>query len=105
MSPAFPLSVFAAAETDVEEAVRWYDGVGPGIGDAFLLDLDELLTHIGQHPEMFQSIKGPVRRAVMRGFPYSVLYRVLAGGIEIIGVLHTHGDPARAAARTRVRRL
>ena len=101
MSQVKPLTLLAAAASDVEKAVRHYDHLSPGLGHAFLLDLDELLTHVKHHPEMFQAVRGQVRRAVFHGFPYSLLYRIHVGRIEVIGVLPSRGDPERIAARLR----
>jgi hypothetical protein len=99
MSQVNPLTLLAAAASDVEEAVRRYDDLSPGLGHAFILDLCELLTHVKHHPEMFQTVKGRVRRAVFQGFPSSLLYRIHVGRTEVIGVLPSRGDPERIAAR------
>ena len=96
------LSVLAVAESDIETAVAWYDGQRPKLGDTFLLDLGDVLEHIREHPDMYQAVVGQVRRAVLHGFPYSILYRVLPDAIQVVGVLHSQADPARLAARSKI---
>ena len=97
---SLPLTVLAVAEGDIERAVAWYDAQRPKLGDAFLLDLGDVLEHVRQYPEMYQLIAGRVRRAVLHGFPYSVIYRILPDAIQVVGVLHSQLDPARTAARS-----
>lgn len=94
------LTVLAVADRDIEEAVAWYDEQRPRLGDTFLLDLGESLDQIRHHPEMYQRLVGNVRRAVLHGFPYSILYRVLPDVIEVVGVLHSQVDPSRMDARS-----
>jgi plasmid stabilization system protein ParE len=96
-----PLTFLAIAEADVERTVAWYEHHRPGLGSAFIDDLDELLSHIDAHPEIYQEVAGSVRRAVFKGFPYSVLYRILPDRIEVAGVLHAHLSPRRMMARSR----
>lgn len=101
MKRSRPVTLLAAAERDINEAVAWYDGQRPGLGDAFVRDVGERLERIEAYPESHQVAVGRVRRAVLHGFPYSVLYRVLRDRVEVVAVLHSHADPTRVAARRR----
>jgi len=89
------------AECDVEDAVRWYDDQRAGLGDDFILDLEERCAHIAEHPEMYRCLTGSVRRVVLQGFPYVVLYRVFPDSIEILGVMDSRRHPARAKQRAK----
>jgi plasmid stabilization system protein ParE len=54
----------------------------------------EALQRIGQNPEMCRIIRGDVRRALVRGYPYAVLYRVRPDRVEVIAIFHGRRDPS-----------
>jgi plasmid stabilization system protein ParE len=93
------LTLLAVADRDIEQAVSWYDSQRPGLGDAFLAALDEVFEHLRRHPEIYQAVDGPVRRAVLHTFPYAVFYRILPDRLEVVAILHCQTHPRRLAAR------
>ena len=95
------LTFLAVAEQDIQAAVLWYDQQRPGLGDIFIADLQEILEHIRLQPEMYRRIDGPVRRAVLHRFPYSVLYRILTDELEVVAVLHFKLHPGKISSRLR----
>ena len=95
-----PLIVNPEAETDMVEAKAWYDGHRPGMGDDFLLCVEEIFESIcrtpGLHAEVFQGL----RLALVRRFPYGVVYRLDEDRITVVAVYHTRRDPRRWQYRT-----
>ncbi len=81
------------AETELAEAFDWYERRVPGLGAAFLaavdVALDSLLSNPRQHPVVYKV----VRRALLRRFPYQVLFLVEEGAITLIAVFHGARDP------------
>jgi hypothetical protein len=43
----------AAAERDLDEAQKWYDGQRPGLGAEFLVSIAEAFTRLEQDPERY----------------------------------------------------
>ena len=48
---------------------------------------------IGEHPLSGAEYMRNSRRVVLTGFPYVIIYRVLAGEVRIIAVAHTSQRP------------
>ncbi len=89
-----PLVVRELAKADIRGAYRWYDEQRPGLGDEFVLDLDETLTKIAAHPARFAIAVGDVRYVALSRFPYVAYYRIVPECLIVIAVVHAHRDPA-----------
>lgn len=94
-----PFVVLDAAERDLEAAEDGYDAQARGLGDDFLHEVDEALERIGSFPEMYPVVFAGVRRAILRRFPFNVVYRIRTSAIDIIGVLPCRADPQILAER------
>ncbi len=44
----------SAAEADLEQSRRWYDGQRAGLGDEFLAAMAEAFTRLEQNPERYR---------------------------------------------------
>lgn len=94
------LIVREAAQEDIREAVEWYDRQSPGLGAEFVRCLDACLSLISRHPEMFPEMHRKARMALMRRFPYLVIYRPTTEFISVIAVIHGSRHPRRWKRRT-----
>ena len=59
----------------------------------------DVLNRIAVSPRLYAAVYGDVRKAVVRRFPYVVVYRVDAAEVIMIAVFHTSRDPAVWQAR------
>ena len=59
----------------------------------FLQELDRAIDAIGQHPEHYSTYEFGTRRMILRRFPYLLVFRETAAGIEIIAVAHGRRRP------------
>jgi plasmid stabilization system protein ParE len=97
MSYAPELSELAAA--DLEDAINWYKRLRPGLEADFALCVEESLARIVDNPESFPIVMASARRALVRRFPYGVIYRVYHRRIEVEAVFHVRRDPTRWQGR------
>lgn len=92
------------AEADAREAFHWYDERLPGLGQAFLSELDREFRSILESPESRARIHRDLRRALLHRFPYGVFYVVESTRIVVVAILHTARNPRtwrrRGIART-----
>ena len=88
-----PLALAPAAEDDIRDAAAWYDAQQPGLGDAFLRSVEASLARIRRLPKAFPVCEGGARSALLRRFPYVVLFRIQEQRIEVVAVWHGHRDP------------
>lgn len=98
MSARFRFRPEAAAE--LVEAIDWYQTRGPGLGAEFLRSLDAALAVIERNPLAYPIVFGSARRAVMRRFPYSLIYESSGDQILVVACIHGRRDPQRWQKRT-----
>jgi plasmid stabilization system protein ParE len=81
------------ALVEVQEARSYYDHVEHG--RRFLEDFERVLEAIRAMPLRFPAIVGPIRRALLRRYPYAIFFRVRPSGpVVILAVIHQRRDPA-----------
>ena len=81
------------AEYEPNEAAQYYDLEEPGLGAAFLEEVDRCLQSIQAAPEAGAILRGTVRRRLLRRFPYALLYRIKPSGIRILAVMNLRRRP------------
>ena len=91
--------VEAEAEAELDEAFSWYEGRAQGLGSEFTRAVRAVFALIGRNPEQFPRVRGDVRRALVRRFPYAVYYVVEPDQISILAVIHTSRHPRRWQSR------
>lgn len=87
---AFKILFKPIALIDVDEAISWYEKELKGLGYRFLNRLTEALEELKVNPNAYQIIYSPVRRMLLKSFPYKILYFIRdPETIIILGVIHT----------------
>jgi toxin ParE1/3/4 len=76
------------AEHELNEAAQYYDHEDPGLGVAFLDEVDRCLESIQAHPDAGVTLRGEVRRRLLRRFPYALLYKIKPTGIRTLAVMN-----------------
>jgi plasmid stabilization system protein ParE len=89
------LTLRSQAELEIGEAAVWYEGCGAGLGNDFLRAVDAALAAIQRNPFQYQIISGELRRAGLRRFPYSPIYRCRDQEIIVVACAHGRRDPRR----------
>ena len=87
------------AEREFDDPVGWYEGEREGLGREFRAAIEEYLQRIADDPEMFPEVRGEVRRAVVRRFPFVIHFRIEQKRIVILSVFHTSRDPEQTESR------
>ena len=87
------------AEAELEEAFAWYDGQVTGLGSEFMRALRAAFAAISRNPEQFARVRGEIRRALVRRFPYAVYYVVEPQQVTVVAVVHTRRHPRRWQSR------
>jgi hypothetical protein len=89
--------ILPEAEAEIQASAQWYEDQA-GLGDAFLNAVVEALLSIERHPRRYARYERlrmhrELRRHLLAGFPYSVIYEVGATGILILAVAHLKRRP------------
>lgn len=93
------LLIHPDAVDEAEAALAWYANRSDAAAQAFLDELDRTISKIALDPNHYQLHEFDTRRAVLRRFPYVVVFRIDTGGIEIIALMHGHRRPGYWRAR------
>ena len=82
------------AEQDLIAAAKfWAKRASAALGNAFLDEIGRACTLLGENPLSGHPDRLQTRRLVLRRFPFSVVYRVLANEIQVIAVAHHRRKP------------
>lgn len=81
------------AEADLTEAREWYSHQRKDLDAEFMQCVDGVLALIISHPNSFPVVYRTLRRAVVRRFPFAILYEVAADEIEVTAVFHSRRNP------------
>jgi toxin ParE1/3/4 len=81
------------AELELNDAAQYYNSESPGLGSTFLEIIQAATSKIGEFPESGHILQGQVRRYLVRGFPYGLLYSGDADEIRILAVMNLKRRP------------
>jgi plasmid stabilization system protein ParE len=87
------------ARSEFDEAEAWYEGEQAGLGLEFKSAVDDLLALVAQQPMLFRRVRGPVRRAVLKRFPYTIHFLDEPLRIVVLAVFHAARDPGELRQR------
>lgn len=85
--------ILPEAQADIEGAALWYEDQRPDLGEIFKGDLFKLIDRIAELPRHFPLLRKPVRRGLLRRFPYAVYFIFEEGMTVVFAVLHQRRDP------------
>ncbi|PIU84438.1 MAG: plasmid stabilization protein [Deltaproteobacteria bacterium CG_4_9_14_3_um_filter_44_9] len=81
------------AETELLEAIAYYESCAPGLGEDFSLEVYSTVQNILSYPHAWPIVEDDVHRCLTSRFPYGVLYSIESDGIYILAVMHLHRRP------------
>ena len=76
------------AEAEIIAIQRWYRSKEASLAFAFKVELRLTLRLIAQYPYAFTVVKKGIRRALIKGFPYLIFFRLKTGSVSVIAVVH-----------------
>jgi len=87
------LSVREEAREKIFESFFWYEKKKEGLGTRFIVEMDAMLDYIKHYPHHFQIKYKNFREAILRAFPYIVVYRIIENEIIVYTVFPTKDNP------------
>lgn len=87
------LKLLQAAESELAEAVNWYEEQSPGLGDALLVELVRVFRLIERYPDAWHPLSRNTRRCRLARFPYGVIYAQDGDELLVIAIAHLHRAP------------
>jgi plasmid stabilization system protein ParE len=88
-----------AAEQEFLEATTYYDEQETGLGLDFASEVVATVDRITAYPNAWPLVDEGVRRALLRTYPYGLIYAVDSDQVFILAVMHLHRSPGYWSAR------
>lgn len=81
------------AERELAETAEYFERERPGLGAAFITEVERCVAAILEYPESGRIVARSVRRRVVRRFPYAVLYSIQPDHIRVLAVMNSKRRP------------
>jgi plasmid stabilization system protein ParE len=93
---SYIVGFFLKANSELAEAVKWYDEKQPGLGEEFEQEVFRKIDLILSNPLHYPQ-KRKFREAKIDVFPYLLVYKIIErkNMIVIVSVFHTSRHPKR----------
>jgi plasmid stabilization system protein ParE len=81
------------AHAEMIKQARYYEGKSEGLGADFLNAVEETSHRIQRSPTSGAIDRANIRKRLVSGFPFTILYEVQPDRIYIAAVMHQHRRP------------
>ncbi len=78
-----------------KDAYEWYEEEQPGLGNLFLTELEISYDKIEAWPASYAKIKKNFRQAILKTFPYVVVFEIFKNEVVVYAVFHTSRSPKK----------
>jgi toxin ParE1/3/4 len=82
------ISIHPDAEAEYEAALAWYMARSERAAAGFETAFEQALKKIAANPELYPLRDDRHRFCLLRRYPYSLIYRVEVGHIQVVAVAH-----------------
>jgi len=87
------VSFHRLARRELNEAAHFYDSESPGLGSAFVDEVERCTRAILEYPEAGPLIIGAIRRRLVPRFPYALLYSIKRDKVRVVTVMNLKRRP------------
>jgi len=88
-----PVGIHPAALGESLAAERWYRARSDAAAAGFVAEVDRAVGLIGEAPERWPQHTRGTRRFFLRRYPFTIVFRTRASGVEIVAVAHARRRP------------
>lgn len=81
------------AEAEAKDSYRWYRARSPVAAQSFQIAVEETIGSLAEAPHRWPEVEPGIRRRLVSGFPYSILYEVDEHTVTILAVMHQKRHP------------
>ncbi len=87
------VSYHRLARRELNEAAQYYESESPGLGAAFLDEVERCTHAIVTFPEAGPLITATIRRRLVLRFPYALLYSIKPDKVRVLAVMNLKRRP------------
>jgi plasmid stabilization system protein ParE len=88
-----PVGFHPQAVAEAAAAAQWYRDRNAAAAAAFLAELDRAVESIADAPDRWPAYLHGTRRFLLRRFPFFIVYRQVADGVQVVAVAHGRRRP------------
>jgi len=81
------------AEKELLDARDFYDELVFGLGKSFVLEIEYVLQRIKSNPLEFPFYFSEFRKALLRKFPFAVIFKISGKKIFVLAIAHQKRKP------------
>lgn len=81
------------AVREFRNAAVFYDIQEPGLGVRFVDAIQSGFRQIQRGPSTWRSLRGNLRRFLVKTFPYGIVYAATDEGIFVVAIMHLKREP------------
>jgi len=89
-----------SAQSELDDAVEWYNEQAKGLGLKFLDDMDRAIRRSASYPLSCAEIEKGLRRCLLTRFPFGIIYGIENKTIIVVAAAHLHRKPRYWSDRT-----
>ena len=89
----YSLLITEDAELDLADAALWYEVRKPNLGHEFIESVESVLQFLQTSPMTFRLREENVRIALVKRFPYKVIYTLEDNLVIVHAIMHAKRDP------------
>ena len=89
----YTLEIKEEAVQDMQEAYDYYEERKLGLGERFLDTLETYIERVQKHPLHYQIRRKPYREALIKDFPYLIIYEIEENNIIVYAIFSTWKNP------------
>ncbi len=97
---SYHLVIHDEAKVEITDAYYWYELQQPDLGEKLLEVLDDCFESITSNPKKFPKKLKNMRLAVIKDFPYVVVFEIKQNEIIIYAFFHTSRNPIKWKQRS-----
>ena len=94
------VSFHPLAERELNDAAQYYEIESPGLGAAFLLEVQRCYDGIARFPNGGHVVLESIRRRLVARFPYAILYVVRPDVVRVLAVMNLKRRPGYWVGRS-----
>ena len=87
------INILDEASAELDDAFQYYEYEQENLGYRFISKFTDTLELIKFYPNGWHSHSKRVRRCLVKGFPYGIIYQVREEEIIIVAVANLHRKP------------
>jgi len=95
MRKKYSLEIKHEAVAEIEDAYYFYEEQQKGLGEVFQMILEKTFIAIIKNPSGFKKISNERRQAVVKKFPFVIIYEVFESKIVVFAIFHTSRNPSK----------